>query len=151
MTKERDTMFQSYFEMDTKNLFQHRNELKQRYDTAKKELALINEVLDAKHYNEARNELASQNKNFGTVIINTDSNHLQMKVNVKKKVSWDQAGLMTTLDTQMDADDARHYGKISVTIEERKYTNAPPAIKALLEPHRTVEIASTTYELEEVE
>tara|TARA_R110002096_G_scaffold319151_1_gene513394 strand:- start:38 stop:493 length:456 start_codon:yes stop_codon:yes gene_type:complete len=151
MTKERDTMFQSYFEMDTKNLFQHRNELKEKYDIAKKELALINEVLDAKHYNEARNELASQNKNFGTVIINTDSNHLQMKVNVKKKVSWDQAGLMTTLDTEMDADDARHYGKISVTIEERKYTNAPPAIKALLEPHRTVEMASTTYELEEIE
>jgi len=151
MTKERDTMFHSYFEMDTKNLFQHRNELKEKYDIAKKELALINEVLDAKHYNEARNELASQNKNFGTVIINTDSNHLQMKVNVKKKVSWDQAGLMTTLDTQMDADDARHYGKISVTIEERKYTNAPPAIKALLEPHRTVEMASTTYELEEIE
>ena len=151
MTKERDTMFQSYFEMDTKNLFQHRNELKEKYDIAKKELALINEVLDAKHYNEARNELASQNKNFGTVIINTDSNHLQMKVNVKKKVSWDQAGLMTTLDTQMDADDARHYGKISVTIEERKYTSAPPAIKALLEPHRTVEMASTTYELEEIE
>jgi len=151
MTKERDTMFQSYFEMDTKNLFQHRNELKEKYDIAKKELALINEVLDAKHYNEARNELASQNKNFGTVIISTDSNHLQMKVNVKKKVSWDQAGLMTTLDTQMDADDARHYGKISVTIEERKYTNAPPAIKALLEPHRTVEMASTTYELEEIE
>tara|TARA_R110001583_G_scaffold95126_1_gene238816 strand:- start:51 stop:506 length:456 start_codon:yes stop_codon:yes gene_type:complete len=151
MTKERDTMFQSYFEMDTKNLFQHRNELKEKYDIAKKELALINEVLDAKHYNEARNELASQNKNFGTVIINTDSNHLQMKVNVKKKVSWDQAGLMTTLDTEMDADDARHYGKISVTIEERKYTNAPPAIKSLLEPHRTVEMSSTTYELEEIE
>ena len=151
MTKERETMFQSYFEMDTKNLFQHRNELKEKYDVAKKELALINEVLDAKHYNEARNELASQNKNFGTVIINTDSNHLQMKVNVKKKVSWDQAGLMTTLDTQMNADDARHYGKISVTIEERKYTNAPPAIKSKLEPHRTVEMASTTYELEEIE
>ena len=151
MTKERDTMFQSYFEMDTKNLFQHRNELKEKYDIAKKELALINEVLDAKHYNEARNELASQNKNFGTVIINTDSNHLQMKVNVKKKVSWDQAGLMTTLDTQMDADDARHYGKISVTIEERKYTSAPPAIKALLEPHRTVDLAGVTFKLEEVE
>ena len=151
MTKERETMFQSYFEMDTKNLFQHRNEIKEQSDTAKKELALINEVLDAKHYNEARNELASQNKNFGTVIINTDSNHLQMKVNVKKKVSWDQAGLMTTLDTQMNADDARHYGKISVTIEERKYTNAPPAIKSLLEPHRTVEMSSTTYELEEIE
>ena len=151
MTKERETMFQSYFEMDTKNLFQHRNELKEKYDVAKKELALINEVLDAKHYNEARNELASQNKNFGTVIISTDSNHLQMKINVKKKVSWDQSGLLTTLDTQMDADDARHYGKISVTVEERKYSNAPPAIKALLEPHRTVEMASTTYELEEIE
>ena len=151
MTKERETMFQSYFEMDTKNLFQHRNEIKEQSDTAKKELALINEVLDAKHYNEARNELASQNKNFGTVIINTDSNHLQMKVNVKKKVSWDQAGLMTTLDTQMDADDARHYGKISVTIEERKYTSAPPAIKALLEPHRTVDLAGVSFKLEEVE
>jgi len=150
MTKERETMFQSYFEMDTKNLFQHRNELKEKYDVAKKELALINEVLDAKHYNEARNELASQNKNFGTVIINTDSNHLQMKVNVKKKVSWDQVGLMQALDT-MDQEDARHYGKISVTIEERKYTNAPPAIKSKLEPHRTVEMASTTYELEEIE
>ena len=114
MTKERDVAFQDYFEMDTKNLFQHRNELKQRYDTAKKELALINEVLDAKHYNDARNELARQNKNFGTVTIHTPNTNLQMKINVKKKVSWDQSGLMTTLDTQMDADDARHYGKVSV-------------------------------------
>ena len=151
MTKEREVAFQGYFEMDTKNLFQHRNELKERYDTAKKELALINEVLDAKHYNDARNELARQNKNFGTVTIHTPNTNLQMKINVKKKVSWDQAGLMTALDTQMDAEDARHYGKVSVTVEERKYSNAPPAIKALLEPHRTVEMASTTYELEEVE
>ena len=34
MTKERETMFQSYFEMDTKNLFQHRNEIKEQSDTA---------------------------------------------------------------------------------------------------------------------
>ena len=150
MTKERETMFQSYFEMDTKNLFQHRNEIKEQSDTAKKELALINEVLDAKHYNEARNELASQNKNFGTVIINTDSNHLQMKVNVKKKVSWDQVGLMQALDT-MDQEDARHYGKISVTVEERKYATATPAIKAKLEPHRTVDLAGVTFKIEDVE
>jgi len=51
----------------------------------------------------------------------------------------------------MDADDARHYGKISVTIEERKYTSAPPAIKALLEPHRTVDLAGVSFKLEEVE
>jgi len=150
MTKERETMFQSYFEMDTKNLFQHRNEIKEKYDTAKKELALINEVLDAKHYNDARDELARQRKNFGTVTINTEHNQLQMKISVKKKTSWDQVGLMTALDT-MDQQDARHYGKISVTVEERKYTNAPPAIKSKLEPHRTVEMASITYELEEIE
>ena len=84
MTKEREVAFQGYFEMDTKNLFQHRNELKERYDAAKKELALINEVLDAKHYNDARNELARQNKNFGTVTIHTPNSNLQMKINVKK-------------------------------------------------------------------
>jgi len=79
------------------------------------------------------------------------ANNIKLNATFRKKVEWDQAGLMTTLDTQMDADDARHYGKISVTIEERKYTSAPPAIKALLEPHRTVDLAGVSFKLEEVE
>ena len=144
------TSFTNYFEMDDQKLIESRKSLEKDMESLKKDLQTINEVFEHKYGNTARDKLREAGKDFGSTSFMI-ANNIKLNATFRKKVEWDQAGLMTTLDTQMDADDARHYGKISVTIEERKYTSAPPAIKALLEPHRTVEMASTTYELEEIE
>ena len=144
------TSFTNYFEMDDQKLIESRKSLEKDMESLKKDLQTINEVFEHKYGNTARDKLREAGKDFGSTSFMI-ANNIKLNATFRKKVEWDQAGLMTTLDTQMNADDARHYGKISVTIEERKYTNAPPAIKSLLEPHRTVEMSSTTYELEEIE
>jgi len=46
----------------------------------------------------------------------------------------------------MPEEDARHYGKLTLAVDERKYTAAPPAIRNLLEPCRTVEVGGFTIE-----
>jgi hypothetical protein len=119
-------------------------------ESLKKDLQTINEVFEHKFGNTARDKLREAGKDFGSTSFMI-ANNIKLNATFRKKVEWDQVGLMTTLDTQMNADDARHYGKINVTVEERKYSSAPPFIKALLEPHRTVDLAGVTFKLEEVE
>jgi|TARA_R110000787_G_C13093208_1_gene411601 hypothetical protein len=141
--------FTDYFEISEVKLINFRKSLEKKIETDKQELKIINEAFEQRFGNIARNRLREQGKDFGSTSIMV-TNNIKLNATFRKKVEWDQVGLMTALDT-MDQQDARHYGKISVTIEERKYTSAPPAIKAKLEPHRTVELAGLTFKLEEVE
>ena len=141
--------FTDYFEISEVKLINFRKSLEKKIETDKQELKIINEAFEQRFGNIARNRLREQGKDFGPTSIMV-TNNIKLNATFRKKVEWDQVGLMTALDT-MDQQDARHYGKISVTIEERKYTSAPPAIKAKLEPHRTVELAGLTFKLEEVE
>jgi len=144
------TSFTNYFEMDDQKLIESRKSLEKDMESLKKDLQTINEVFEHKYGNTARDKLREAGKDFGSTSFMI-ANNIKLNATFRKKVEWDQAGLMTTLDTQMDADDARHYGKISVTVEERKYSTAPPTIKAILEPHRTVDLAGVSFKLEEVE
>ena len=143
------TSFTNYFEMSDSNLIKSRKSLEQEWERSKEQLKIINEVFEQKFGNTARDRLREQGKDFGSTSIMV-TNDIKLNVTMRKKVEWDQVGLMATLDT-MDQQEARHYGKVSVTVEERKYSTAPPSIKALLEPHRTVDLAGVTFKLEEVE
>jgi hypothetical protein len=144
------TSFTDYFEMSDQKLIESRRSLEREMESLKKDLQTINEVFEHKFGNTARDKLREAGKDFGSTSFMI-ANNIKLNATFRKKVEWDQVGLMTTLDTQMNADDARHYGKINVTVEERKYSSAPPFIKALLEPHRTVDLAGVTFKLEEVE
>ena len=143
------TSFTNYFEMSDSNLIKSRKSLEQELERSKEQLKIINEVFEQKFGNTARDRLREQGKDFGSTSIMV-TNDIKLNVTMRKKVEWDQVGLMATLDT-MDQQEARHYGKISVTVEERKYSTAPPTIKAILEPHRTVDLAGVSFKLEEVE
>jgi len=143
------TTFTDYFEMNESKLIHARRSLEKDIERDKQKLKTINEVFEQRFGNIARDKLRDLGKDFGSTNIMV-TNDIKLNVNFRKKIEWDQVGLMATLDT-MDQEDARHYGKISVTIEERKYATAPPAIKTLLEPHRTVDLAGVTFKLEEVE
>ena len=143
------TSFTNYFEMDDQKLIESRKSLEKDMESLKKDLQTINEVFEHKYGNTARDKLREAGKDFGSTSFMI-ANNIKLNATFRKKVEWDQVGLMATLDT-MDQQEARHYGKISVTVEERKYSTAPPSIKALLEPHRTVDLAGVTFKLEEVE
>ena len=90
-----------------------------------------------------------QGKDFGTTTVFSDQED-KVKVSIAKKVTWDQQALRDAFDS-MDAEDARHYAKITYSVDERKYTNAPPAIVEKLQPARTVEQGTINVDLVQTE
>lgn len=88
-------------------------------------------------------------KDTGVVHI-AASNTLNLTVDVDKDVKWDQTILRAALDA-MTPDDARHYGKVAITVEEKKYTAAPPAIQTALQRARTVKPGKMKFTFAEVE
>jgi hypothetical protein len=129
--------------MDSRRLFERRDELKHVMKELRNELKDIEDKLSDEFLPAARDVLNSNGKDFGTAQI-AQGNH-RLKVVVSKKITWDQDKLRETLNT-MSPEDAVHYGKLTFAVEERKFTAAPPAIRAELEDCRTVEVGRVTVE-----
>tara|TARA_R110002110_G_scaffold42960_2_gene134228 strand:- start:624 stop:1022 length:399 start_codon:yes stop_codon:yes gene_type:complete len=129
--------------MDSRELFDRRDELKHVISELREELKGVEDQLSDTYLSVARDMLRADGKDFGTSYI-TEGN-TRLKVNVAKKVSWDQELLSDTLNA-MDPEIAAHYGKLTFAVEERKFTAAPPSIKAELEECRTVEVGRFTVE-----
>jgi hypothetical protein len=82
--------------------------------------------------------LRDKRADTGTVHINDpESNETSVLVNIPKKVDWNQEALMNALGS-MSVEDARHYGKVEVTVEEKKFTASPDSIRLKLSMARTV-------------
>ena len=131
--------------MNSTQLFNQRDEIKQQMADLRSELKLIEEQLQDLYMGFARDSLRSDGRDFGTTHIVADGHKL--KATVTKKVKWDQDKLRQALDS-MTADEARHYAKATFAVEERKYNAAPPAIREVLEECRTTEIGGFTVEVE---
>ena len=69
-----------------------------------------------------------------------------IECDLPKKVEWNGEKLVGAFDAMTD-EDARHYCKATFAVEEKKYDAAPPAIKKLLEPARTVKAGKPTFKL----
>ena len=95
-------------------------------------------------------ELFERRDDLKSVItdLRAELKNVAMKVNVGKKVTWDQDILRDTFNS-MTPENAQHYAKLTYAVEERKYTTAPPAIKATLEAARTTEVGRFTVEVED--
>ena len=132
--------------MNSRELFERREELKYVIADLKVELKDVEQQISDMFLDQARDALRADGKDFGTTYI--VAGNRKLKATVRKKVVWDQDELGNVLQA-MPEEDARHYGKLTIAVEERKYTAAPPAIKAVLEPCRTVEVGGFT--IEEVE
>jgi hypothetical protein len=131
--------------MNSDTLFERRDQLKAKMDGLKAELKDIEEQISDTFLDRAKASLMMQGKDFGTTHILAGNR--KVKVVLRKKVTWDQDKLRNTLDT-MPVDDARHYGKLTFSVEERKYNEAPPRVKELLEECRTVELGGATFSVE---
>ena len=127
-------------------LLQRREELRTVISELKEDLADVNEQIQDTWLQQVRDALRADGKDFGTTTI--VSNNKKFKATVRKKVTWDQDLLREQLNS-MSPENAQHYGKIVFSVEERKYTAAPPAMKSLLETCRTVEVGGFTIEEEE--
>lgn len=132
--------------MNSSKLFQRREELKFILSDLKAELKDIEDQISDMWLTVARDALRADGKDFGTTHI--VAGNKKLKAVVRKKVTWDQDELGKALQ-EMPENEARHYGKLTLAVEERKYTTAPPSIKEVLEPCRTVEVGG--FSIEEVE
>ena len=132
--------------MNSRELFERRDELKHVISEMRLELKDVEEQLSDTFLPVARDILRSHGKDFGTAQIAEGNQRL--KVTVCKKVTWDQDKLRDTLNN-MSPENAKHYGKLTFAVEERKFTAAPPAIKEVLEECRTVQVG--TVKVEELE
>ena len=132
--------------MNSRELFERRSELKHVINEMRDELKNVEQQLHDTFFDQARDALRADGKDFGTTHI--VAGNKKLKATVRKKVVWDQTTLGNVLE-EMDAEDARHYGKLTIAVDERKYTAAPPAIRSLLQTCRTVEVGGFTIEEED--
>ena len=131
--------------MNSTELFVAREELKEQINTLKSDLKNIELEIKDMFYDQARDALGADGKDFGTTHMIAGNQKLRAKIT--KKVVWDQDELGSVLEA-MAPEDARHYGKLTLAVDERKYTAAPPAIRSLLEPCRSVEVGGFTVEVD---
>ena len=124
-------------------LFERREELRTVIAGLKEELSDLNEQIQDTWLQQVRDALRADGKDFGTTTIIADNKKFKAKIG--KKVTWDQDMLRDRLNN-MSPETARHYGKIVFSVEERKYTAAPPEIKQQLEDCRTVELGAFSIE-----
>lgn len=99
-------------------------------------------ILARRFEEDARKMLVANGKDTGTV--NLQTNAITVKVVFAKKVEWDQAKLAEALN-KLPAADARHYAKVELKVDERKFTAALPAIQAVLQDARTVKVAKPSF------
>ena len=142
-------MAQNFYDMNDQELLQAKVALKRDIDRQKKEMEELNSLLQARFFSEARDELQRDGKDFGTTTIFSEQDQ-KVKGAINKKVTWDQQALRDAFDS-MEAEDARHYAKVTYSVDERKYTNAPPGIVAKLQPARTVEQGTVNIDLVQTE
>ena len=132
--------------MNSRELFDRRSELKHIISELRDELKSVDQQLHDTFFNQACDALRADGKDFGTT--NIVAGNRKLKATVRKKVVWDQNELGLVLEA-MAPEDARHYGKLTLAVDERKYTAAPPAVREVLERCRTVEVGGFTIEEDE--
>lgn len=111
---------------------------------AKRHEKRLHDAFEARYAAKASAALLADGRDTGTVHL-TDG-RFDVTVTRPKKISWDAEKLRAALDT-LPPEDARHYAKVDIKVDERKFAAAPPAIQELLTPARTVSTGKVTYAL----
>ena len=122
---------------DAHSLMLRKEYLTKQYEDSKAALENFNKNLENIYLDKAKKQLFSEGKDFGTV--NFKDGDVSVKVELRKKTSWDQESLLNYLNT-LPNDLAKHYSKVTITVPEARFINATPDIKKELRKHRTVDL-----------
>ena len=130
------------------SLATHKETLVRNYEQAKKELEDFNKSLESRYSDTAKELLKQEGKDFGTATL-VENNH-KIKIEMRKKVDWDQNSLRDYLET-LPPEEASHYAKVSITVPESKFTNAVPEVQNKLKEFRTVSLQGVKVTFEKIE
>lgn len=130
-----DASAEDVAKLPIEQLYLLQDEISAEAERIKKASALFLRSLTVRYERKAACKRRVANKSTGNVhLVDGD---FDVSCDMPKRVEWDQPKLIAAFDA-MGQDEARHYCKASFSVEERKFTAAPPAIQKLLEPARTV-------------
>ena len=122
---------------DTQSLKLRKEYLTKQFAEAKQQLDEFNKNLEQMYLDKAKKQLFDEGKDFGTA--NFEDNGVKVKVELRKRTSWDQEKLLEYLNT-LPSDLAKHYSKVSITVPDARFTNATPDVKQELKKFRTVSL-----------
>ena len=97
---------------DVHSLMLRKEYLTKQYEDSKAALENFNKNLENIYLDKAKKQLFSEGKDFGTV--NFKDGDVSVKVELRKKTSWDQESLLNYLNT-LPNDLAKHYSKVTIT------------------------------------
>lgn len=107
--------------------------------------AKLQAALERRYGEALTRALAEKKSDTGTVhLTDPTSNAIDIAVTVPKAVKWDNDALLKALDG-MKPEDAKHYAKIEVKVDERKFDAAPPEVRAALSKARTVKPGTAKF------
>ena len=134
--------------VDEFNLALTKANLESELKQAQKKVRDFNKFLEDRYLEKAKQKLNEDNKDFGTANI-FDGNQ-KVKVELRKKVEWDQDKLTQFLNS-LTPEDANHLVKFTVSIPEAKFVNALPTMQEKLKEFRTVSLQGVKVSFEEQE
>ena len=134
--------------VDEFNLALTKANLESELKQAQKKVRDFNKFLEDRYLEKAKQKLNEGNKDFGTANI-FDGNQ-KVKVELRKKVEWDQDKLTQFLNS-LTPEEANHLVKFTVSIPEAKFVNALPTMQEKLKEFRTVSLQGVKVSFEEQE
>ena len=134
--------------VDEFNLALTKANLESELKQAQKKVRDFNKFLEDRYLEKAKQKLNEDNKDFGTANI-FDGNQ-KVKVELRKKVEWDQDKLTHFLNS-LTPEEANHLVKFTVSIPEAKFVNALPTMQEKLKEFRTVSLQGVKVSFEEQE
>lgn len=107
----------------------------------------IDAAMDDRFGKRARQEVET-----GSVRLD-DEDGLSVKVEIPKRVEWDQAQLASVASTiaQEWGDEPQQYLRVKYEVPESAYKNWPDSLRALFEPARTVKPGKPKFTIEQKE
>ena len=134
--------------VDEFNLALTKANLESELKQAQKKVRDFNKFLEDRYLEKAKQKLNEDNKDFGTANI-FDGNQ-KVKVELRKKVEWDQDKLTQFLNS-LTPEEANHLVKFTVSIPEAKFVNALPTMQEKLKEFRTVSLQGVKVSFEDQE
>ncbi|NDP39261.1 MAG: hypothetical protein GZ093_11005 [Rhodoferax sp.] len=108
--------------------------------------AKFDTALEQCYGDKARAALLESGRDFGTAHI--ADGHLEITLELPKRVSWDQKKLAEIADRIAAAGDrVQDYMDIDFSVSESRYTNWPPALRVQFSAARTVKSGKATFRL----
>ena len=134
--------------VDQFNLALTQATLAEKLRQAQKDVHDFNKFLEDRYLEKAKEKLNEEGKDFGTANI-FDGNQ-KVKIELRKKVEWDQEELTTFLNG-LTPEEANHLAKFSISVPEAKFANALPTMQEKLKEFRTVSLQGVKVTFEEQE